>query len=414
MILAEIITIGDEILIGQVIDTNSAWIAEQLNLKGIKINRITSISDKKEEINNALNEAGLRADIILLTGGLGPTNDDITKNVLAEYFNAQLVFNQDALDNINRLFPGRGLKVTDVNRLQAYIPDKCKPVPNLNGTAPGMWFEEKGKIVISMPGVPFEMKAMVSDFILPELERRFVNSVIIHKTILTQGIGESWIAEKIRDWEEHLPENIKLAYLPQPGLVRLRLTGTGVDKPGLGRQIEHQVERLLSIIPDIVFGFDDQKLEEIVGSMLTERKLTLSIAESCTGGYISHLITSVPGSSAYFTGGVVSYSNEVKSDQLGVPDELIRRFGAVSEEVVIAMAKGIKRAFNTDFAISTTGIAGPDGGTPDKPVGTVWIAIATPEHVIAKRFQMGEHRMRNIQKSALSALNMLRKELLNF
>lgn len=414
MTLAEIITIGDEILIGQVIDTNSAWIAEQLNMAGIKVHRITSISDNKDEIFASLNEARKRADVILMTGGLGPTNDDITKNALTEYFNSTLVFDENTFNNITCLFQGRGFKITRLNELQAYIPDHCKPVPNMHGTAPGMWFEENEKIFISMPGVPFEMKAMVTDFILPELQKRFNKNAIVHKTVLTQGVGESWIADRIRDWEAKLPENIKLAYLPQPGLVRLRLTATGNNRTDLVTQIESEVGILQSIIPDIIFGYDDQKLEEIVGKLLGDKHYTLSIAESCTGGYISHLITTVPGSSAYYTGGMVSYSNDIKSGQLGVPEEMIMKYGAVSEEVVIAMAQGIRSKFKTDFALATTGIAGPDGGTVEKPVGTVWIAVATPEKIIAKRYHMGEHRLRNIQKSALSALNMLRKELLAF
>jgi len=412
MILAEIITIGDEILIGQVIDTNSAWMAEQLNLTGIRVNRITSISDTQEEIINALTEASQRADIVLMTGGLGPTNDDITKKTLAGYFNSTLVFNEETFENISRLFEKRGFRMNEANRLQACIPACCRPVTNPEGTAPGMWFEENGKIFISMPGVPFEMKAIMAGSVLPELKKRFNRDAIIHKTVLTQGVGESWIAEKIAGWEAQLPSFIKLAYLPQPGLVRLRLTATGSDIAVLKEQVDLEINKLLAIIPDIIFGYDAEKLEEIVGKLLVKSGKTLSIAESCTGGYISHLITSVPGSSAYFKGSVISYSNEIKLNELGVDSFLIDRYGAVSEEVVKAMADGIRYKYHTDYAIAVTGIAGPDGGTPEKPVGTVWIAVASEKNLITRVFQMGEHRMRNIHKSALSALNMLRKEMI--
>jgi len=410
--IAEIITIGDELLIGQVIDTNSAWIGENLNRIGIKVHQITSISDDREHILKTLKEAETRADIILITGGLGPTKDDITKTTLCEYFDTTLVFNQDAYKNIETIFLQRGYTVTELNRRQAEVPANCTPITNLNGTAPGMWFERNSKIFVSMPGVPFEMKKMMTDQILPKLSEKLSLGFIIHKTILTQGVGESFLAKTIEDWEDALPKNIKLAYLPQPGMVRLRLTAVGQDRSELEQIIEDQVQKLKEIIADFIFGFDDETMESVIGKLLKEHKNTVSTAESCTGGYIAHLITSVPGSSEYFMGSVVAYSNKIKQDELGVKSESLVSHGAVSETVVREMAEGIRKKFKTGFSIATSGIAGPDGGTDEKPVGTTWIAVATPEKTISQKFLFGEHRGRNIRKAALAGLNMLRTELL--
>ncbi len=410
---AEIITIGDELLIGQVIDTNSTWIAEQLNLVGIKVHQITSISDNNKHILKTLADAETRADVILITGGLGPTKDDITKATLCEYFDTQLEFNETAFKNIEILFKIRGFQVSKLNRLQAEIPASCTPLHNTNGTAPGMWFECKDKIFVSMPGVPFEMKPLVTNEVLPRLSKKLNGRFIAHKTILTQGVGESFLAKTIENWEARLPENIKLAYLPQPGMVRLRVTAIGDDKAELQNRLDEEIDTLIKIIPDLIFGYNEDSLELVVGQLLKAATKTISTAESCTGGYIAHLITSIAGSSEYFKGSVISYANEVKTDELGVETETLVQYGAVNEGVVTQMATGARNKLKTDYTIATSGISGPDGGSDEKPVGTTWIAIATSEKVIAQKFSFGEHRGRNIRKAALTALNMLRVELLN-
>jgi len=408
---AEIISIGDELLVGQVTNTNATWIAQQLNLVGIEVYQITAISDDENHIKSTLDSARINSDIILLTGGLGPTKDDITKQTLCEYFNTSLKFNKEAYKQIEDLFCWRGFKITEINRKQAELPESCTPVLNPHGTARGMWFEDNGKIFISMPGVPFEMKPMMTNHILPELKKRFSSDIIIHKTILTQGVGESWLSEKIAEWENGLPENVKLAYLPQPSIVRLRLTIKGKDREILNNTLENQISRLYNIIPDLIFGFDEDSLEKIIGKILRDRGKTLATAESCTGGYIAHLITTIPGSSDYFQGSVVSYSNEIKELELGVKKQSMIDHGAVSEDVVKQMASGVLNKFKTDYSIATSGIAGPGGGTDEKPVGTTWIAVASRQEVIAKKFLFGEHRERNIRKTAVTALNMLKKML---
>ncbi len=408
---AEIISIGDELLIGQVVNTNASWISEQFNNAGIKISRINTIADEKIQILSALKEASERAYIILITGGLGPTKDDITKAALCEYFGTKLIFESSVYENIKNLFKKRGFKIGELNKKQAEVPESCIPIENIHGTAPGLWFEKEKVIYVSMPGVPYEMKQMVKDYIIPELLKLFSPGAIVHKTILTQGLPESLLAKKIESWEDNLPGNIKLAYLPSPGTVRLRLSATGRKEPELERQIINEITTLKKIIPGIIFGYDNDRLYEIVGNMLREKNLTVSTAESCTGGYIAHLITSVAGSSDYFKGSVVAYSNEIKESLLGVQHQSLINFGAVSEPVVKEMAMGIKNKMRTDYTIATSGIAGPGGGTEDKPVGTTWIAIATPTKIISKKFMMGDHRERNIKKTAMTALNMLRKEL---
>ncbi|MFH1119380.1 MAG: competence/damage-inducible protein A [Bacteroidota bacterium] len=407
---AEIITIGDELLIGQVIDTNSAWMAEVLNLSGIKVAQITSISDNREHILSALKEAENHADIILMTGGLGPTRDDITKKTLCEYFNTQLVFNQDAFDNVDRIFRARGYSLTMLNRAQAEVPGNCTPLLNESGTAPGMWFEENGKIYASMPGVPFEMKGIMTTHILPRLQK-LSKTIIVHRTILTHGVGESFLAAKIESWETALPDFIKLAYLPQPGIVRLRLTGSGPDREQLETIINERVKALYEIISEYVFGEGDETLEQITGELLKAGGYTLATAESCTGGYIAHLITSIPGSSAYFRGSVVAYSNEIKESVLGVSKRTLAKHGAVSEETVFEMAAGIIRQFKVNCAVAVSGIAGPEGGTNLKPVGTTWICVLTPKGAETRMFTFGEHRGRNIRRAALAGLDMLRKQL---
>ncbi len=408
--LAEIITIGDELLIGQVIDTNSAWMAEQLNLIGIKVHQITSISDDQTHILTTLHEASERAQLILITGGLGPTKDDITKQTLCKYFDTSLVFSEKAYANVEKIFSSRGYAVTELNRLQAMVPANCKVIANPNGTAPCMWFEKNDCIYVSMPGVPFEMKAIMEQEIIPQLLDK-LNKVIIHRTILTEGVGESHLASIIEPWEDSLPSFIKLAYLPQPGMVRLRLTAYGTDRNELQEAIDKAEKELYPLAGNYIFGFDNDTMESVVGQLLRDKGLTLSTSESCTGGNIAQLITSIAGSSDYFKGSIVAYSNEIKENLLGVPHQVLVEHGAVSEQTVIAMAEGIRSRFATDYAISVSGIAGPGGGTAEKPVGTTWIAVATPTETIARKFMFGEHRGRNIRKASISALNMLRGKL---
>ena len=407
---AEIISIGDELLIGQVINTNASWMASELNKWGIPIVQITAISDNETAIISALDDAAGRANIILLTGGLGPTKDDITKHVLARYFNAKLIFHQETFEQVKQLFKSRNFKVTPVNKRQAEIPDNCIPLHNKNGTAPGMWFEKEGKVFVSMPGVPFEMKALITEQILPRLRDKFQIGSLFHKTIMTFGMGESMLAAKIEDIEAGLPGHIKLAYLPQPGIVRLRLSAAGPDKQKLENEINYYCDQIIKRVPKLVFGFDDISMEEVVGNLLLERKKTLATAESCTGGYLAHLITSIAGSSNYFKGSIISYSDEVKVSEIGVKLSDLEKYGAVSQQVVEQMAVGGREKLKTDYCLATSGIAGPDGGTEEKPVGTVWIALSTPEGVQSKLLHLGEHRGRNIRRSALSALNMLRLE----
>lgn len=407
---AEIITIGDEILIGQIIDSNSAWMAQQLNFIGIKVNQITSVSDSEAHITEALDAAIQRADIILMTGGLGPTNDDLTKPTLCNYFNTGLRFDETAYSDIEALFKQRGREVTPLNRMQAEVPQNCKTIYNKNGTAPGMWFEERGKIFVSLPGVPFEMKAMMTETVLPWITEKFKLPPVIHRTILTQGIGESILADKIKDWENALPFDIRLAYLPSVGMVRLRLSAVG-EKEKMLAEINSQIEKVLPLIDKYIFGFDDDTLQSRVGEELIKRNATLATTESCTGGYVAHLITTVPGSSAYFKGGIVSYANEMKEEVLHVSHETLENHGAVSEETVKEMAGNARTIFSTDYALATSGIAGPDGGTPEKPVGTVWIAMATPDKIITRKLQLGNKRLHVIEVAAQSVLHLLLKAL---
>ena len=409
--LAEIITIGDELLIGQVIDTNSAWIAEQLNMAGIKVHQITSISDNQEHILQTLKEASSRVQLILITGGLGPTKDDITKQTLCKYFDTSLVFSEEAYKNVENLFYHRGVKVTEVNRQQAMVPANCKVLPNVNGTAPCMWFEKENCIYVSMPGVPFEMKAIMEQEVIPLLLHK-QKQVIIHRTILTEGVGESMLASIIETWEDSLPEFIKLAYLPQPGMVRLRLTAYGKDREVLQDAVSKAEKELYPLAGKYIFGFDNDTIESVIGQLLRHKGMSLSTAESCTGGNIAQLITSIAGSSDYFKGSVVAYSNEIKEKMLGVPHQTLVDHGAVSEQTVIAMAEGIRKKFETDYAIAVSGVAGPGGGTNEKPVGTTWIAVATPTGTTARKFLFGDHRGRNIRKASVAALNMLRGKLI--
>lgn len=409
----EIINIGDELLIGQVINTNASWMGTILSEHGFEVMKITVVSDDRSQIENSISAAMQSSDIVLISGGLGPTKDDITKKVLAEYFDSEMYFNEEAFHNIENLFKSRGFKITGVNKDQANLPKKAKAIPNKNGTAYGMWFDKEAKVVVSMPGVPFEMKTMMENEVIPRLEEQFKPENYFQKTIMTTGVGESFLAGIIAEVEDNLPEHIKLAYLPRPGLVRLRLSARGVDKLKIQQEIQVEVDQIISILGDkIVFGYDDISLEAALAQLLIQQKKTISTAESCTGGHIAHLITSLAGSSQYYNGSVVSYSNEAKNQVLGVDAKDIEQFGAVSETVVRQMAEGACQKFNTDYSMATSGIAGPDGGTDEKPVGYTWIAVSGPNGTISKAHQFGEHRGRNIMRASLTVLNMLRVMIL--
>jgi nicotinamide-nucleotide amidase len=409
---AEIITIGDEILFGQIVDTNTQWIGTQLTDIGIRPVRKTSVGDNRQDILDAFTQASQRVNVVIVTGGLGPTRDDITKHTFCEYFGTELEINQDALALITDFFAKRGRAMTELNIQQAALPKNCAYIPNLWGTAPGMWFEQDGVIYVSLPGVPYEMKSLMEFEILPRLKARFSTHIIQHKSIRTIGIGESFLAEKISGWEDALPEHIKLAYLPHFGQVRLRLTGTGTDQDVLEKELAEQVASVLPLIEEHVFGYDSDELETVIGTLLMNSNATVSTAESCTGGYVANQITGIPGSSRYYEGSVVSYSNEVKMNVLGVSSETLEAYGAVSEQTAREMAEGARRLLNTTFAISTTGIAGPDGGTAEKPVGTVWIACATPDETFTQLLTLRNNRKINIELTCSYALNLLRKTIL--
>jgi len=416
-ITAEVISIGDELLIGQTINTNAGWMGEQLGLVGIRAKRVLTIGDDRQEIMEAL--AAATCDIVLITGGLGPTKDDITKHTLCAFFNTHLVRHADIEARIVAFFESMGRDPLEVNRAQADLPANCMVVPNDRGTASGMWFDVpantngKPRVFVSMPGVPYEMKAMMSATVLPMLRDRFAPPTIVHRTILTTGLGESHLAQRIEQWEDSLAaERIKLAYLPSPGIVKLRLSTYADASASAARaRVDAKAAELKTLIPELIFGEGEDRLQLVVGHRLKELGQTLSLAESCTGGYVSHLITSVPGSSAYFTGGVVSYANAVKMEELGIPSDMLELNGAVSQPVAEQMATGVRQALRTDWSIAMTGIAGPDGGTPDKPVGTVWIAIAGPDGVKSAVGHFPGTRQLVIERSALAALNMLRKRL---
>lgn len=409
---AEIITIGDEILIGQIVDTNSAWMAEQLNLAGIEVYQITSVHDDLNHIMQALASAEQQVDVVLITGGLGPTKDDITKYALCEYFDTKLVFHEPTFEVIRERFKNRGIDFNKLNRDQALVPESCTVIPNAEGTAPCMWFERNDTIFVSMPGVPFEMKGLMTREVLPRLLTSGKLKVIVHKTVLTQGVPESMLAIRIEEWENNLPPFIRLAYLPNPTSVRLRLTAIGTDAQLLRQEIDRQVGLLQPILPTEIFGYDSETMADSVSRLLKAKKQVLAVAESCTGGYISHLLTLIPGASEWYAGGIIAYDNSVKTNLLGVHPETLGQYGAVSENTAQEMALGVKEALKSDYAIATTGIAGPDGGTPDKPVGTIWISVAGPTKLIAQKYVFGNNRERNIMRSAQTALQMLRRLIL--
>ncbi|VXB06784.1 competence/damage-inducible protein A [Maribacter litoralis] len=413
--LAEIITIGDEILIGQVIDTNSAFIGKELNKIGISVYQITSIQDERIHMLNAFKEASERVDVVIITGGLGPTKDDITKHTLCEFFNDELIENKQVLAHVEELFAKyiSNTPISDINRMQALVPSKAEVLHNANGTAPGMLMRKGEVTFVSLPGVPFEMKHLLKSSVIPKLVNYYKRPHIMHRTIVTYGMGESAIAKRIEAWENALPSNIKLAYLPSLGKVRLRLSGKSVDHDELVTAMNLQSEKLFPLIEDIVYGLeDDQSLEEIVAKLLIDKNLTLSTAESFTGGMIAEKLTSLPGASGYFKGSVVSYATEAKINVLKVPTELVDKHSVVSAEVATAMAKGAKKLMKTDFAIATTGNAGPTKGDSNAEVGTVFIAVEGPTSQFVQEFQMGSTRERVVEKSVNKAFELLQKEIL--
>jgi len=409
--LAEIITIGDEILIGQIIDSNSAWIAQQLNNIGVRVKQITSASDDRQHILDSLNSAANRADIIIITGGLGPTKDDITKKTLAEYFNVGFKRDEASLKVIEEIFRRGNRPMLEINNKQADVPENCTVLLNKSGTAPGMWFEHEGKVFVSMPGVPFEMMYLLEEEVLPRIKQHFKLEAIVHHNILTAGIGESFLAEAIATVEDSLPSYIKLAYLPKLGQVKLRLSAYGEDEVALRQEVLKYADAITAVIDEYVVCSEDKALEVVIMEFMRAKKLTLAVAESCTGGYLSQQFTQHAGSSDVFLGGAVTYSNALKQSILGVSVATLDQFGAVSEETVREMAEGALNNFMPDYSIAISGIAGPGGGTAEKPVGTVWVSVAGGNKTIAKKFQFGNRRQQNIERAAVNAQIMLFKLL---
>lgn len=402
-----IVSIGDELLIGQTINTNAGWMGMELNKHGVEVTQVLTISDDFEAIKNAMAYGEANADVVLITGGLGPTKDDITKKTFADYFNVPLVQDKAALENVISFFKKYGREILPVNELQALVPEGCEMLLNKKGTAPGMWMERNNTIFVSMPGVPYEMKYLMEAEVIPRIVQRFELPFIVHETMMTQGLGESFIADRIEDIEENLPSVLKLAYLPSPGIVKLRLSGRGSDEAAITARIKEVFAQIAERIEGHVFSMEEADLHELLANILIEKRFSLSTAESCTGGTIASVMTSLPGSSQYFTGATVAYANAVKVNELNVAPSDLDKYGAVSEAVVKQMAIGAKKKYNTDFAIATSGIAGPDGGTEEKPVGTVWIAIATPDAVFAEQHQMGKGREKVVKKSVRAALGSL-------
>jgi len=410
---AEIITIGDELLIGQTVDTNSAWMGAELSRLGFDIYRKTSVHDDHDDIMDILRQVTGKADVVLITGGLGPTSDDITRKVLCEFFNSRMVINKEVLTMIEGMMKRRGVQMNENNRRQAEVPEACRVLTNTRGTAPGMWFEKEGTVLVSMPGIPYEMQYIMTEHVIPALKKRFCSQTIIHKNIMTYGAPEARLAELLTGFEQALPAEIRLAYLPNYGIIKLRLTATGKEKSELGRSMETQVRKLYEIIPELIFGENEDSLEVVTGKLLKEKKQTLSTAESCTGGRIANLITSIPGSSEYYKGSVIAYDNLVKEDLLKVPADIIGKYGAVCEEAVKKMAEGVRRLLKTDYSVATSGIAGPDGGTEEKPVGTIWIAVSSEKGTVTEKHLFVQDRITNINRFSYAALNLLRKQIIS-
>lgn len=405
------ISIGDELLIGQVINTNAAWLGEHLSAAGFKLDSVLTIGDSEKAILDAFN-ACMDADLVLVTGGLGPTADDITKPTVCKFFDTELEFCQEAYDNVVALFKRRGFQMSERNRGQAMLPKACEYIPNTYGTAPCMWLEKKGVAFAFMPGVPFEMKGIFTDELLPRIKQRFHAVPYEKRVIMTTGIGESFLADKIKDWEEALPDFLSLAYLPQHGMVRLRLSGRHEDAGLLHATLDDQVEKLTRLISEYIFAMQDQPIERTVFDLLINKGRTFALAESCTGGNIAHVITLIPGSSKVFKGAAVTYANATKTKVLGVPSEMIEKCGVVSQDVVESMAKGVRNLMDADYGVATTGIAGPSGGTDENPVGTVWIGVASVSGVVSKCFNFGKDRENIINRATIAAYEMLRQELI--
>lgn len=412
-ITAEILTIGDEILYGQITDTNSQWISSELDQLGIKVVRKTTVGDQEQDMLNAFAEAEERADITLITGGLGPTNDDLTMPMLAKYFDVDIVMNESVLAHVKAFFESRGRTFTELNRRQALVPSNAIVLHNELGTAPGTWYERNGRVFVSMPGVPHEMKHLMKVHVLPKLQQFFQTPVIYHKVIKTVGIGESFLAAKIEEWENNLPSHISLAYLPSVGHVKLRLTAVGEDRKALKEDVQRCIDAFMPLGGKYVYGFDQTTLEEAIGQLLKEKNKTIALAESCSGGYVQHQITTIPGSSEYFQGGVVPYHNDHKINVLGVKEETLAAHGAVSEATVQEMAENVRKLFKADIGAASSGIAGPGGGTEEKPVGTVWIAFADGDKTITKKLQLTKNRKLNIELTSISLLNLVRKSLIS-
>lgn len=409
---AEIITIGDEILYGQILDSNSQWISQELDQLGIRVVRQTTVGDIEGDILHAFKEAEQHADLVLITGGLGPTNDDLTKPLLARYFGADIQLNKEALEEVRALFKKFGKELTETNKQQAELPVNCEKITNKLGSAPGMWFNENDTVFISMPGVPHEMKGMMTDVLLPRIRSEFHTLSIYHKVVKTSGIGESWLSDKIKPWESQLPDHIKLAYLPSVLEVKLRLTASGLDRNQLKADVDDEIEKLIPYINKYIFGYNKDTIESVVGQKLQDMALTISTAESCTGGFLAHKITSVAGSSAYFIGSIISYNNRIKEEILNVSKDTLSTFGAVSEETVKEMAVNVRNQFKTDMGVATSGIAGPGGGTEEKPVGTVWIAVSDSNGIETRKLSLAKNRLVNIEASTKAALSLVLQRLM--
>lgn len=408
---ADIITIGDEILIGQIVDTNSAWMAQRLGEIGATVRRKYSIGDRREEIVSAVEESLAASDAVLITGGLGPTKDDITKRVLAELFHSTLVRHQPTYERVERMMTARGIEFNALNQSQALVPECCTVLTNHKGTAPGMWFEREGKVVVSLPGVPFEMEALMIESVLPKLQEHFALRSVVHRTAITFGLAESMMAAHIAQWEDALPPHLHLAYLPSPSQLRLRLSAYDVEREEAVREIDSQFAKLLPLLGDYFVGWESDTLQSVVADKLVERGESLAVAESCTGGALAAKFTAMSGASAYFMGGVVAYDNSIKERVLGVSAETLRDHGAVSREVAVQMAEGVRRLFGATYGVATTGIAGPTGGSDEKPVGTVWMAVSGPRGTVAEVKVHGRLRAQNIERAASAAINLLRKYL---
>lgn len=410
-ILCEIISVGDEILYGQILNTNAQYLSQVMNDLGVRVTRHTTVQDEAQAMLNAFEEAESKNHIVLITGGLGPTPDDLTKPLLAKMYNSPISLHQQALDEVTNLFLSRGRELSELNRQQAFLPEKCTFLSNRVGTAPGMWFERNTKVLVSMPGVPHEVKVLMEEQVIPKIRLRFTMPVIYHKMIRTAGIPESKLAEVIREWESELPMHIRLAYLPKLAQVRLRLTAFGDDLDSLKREVEEQIDKVMPTITKYAYGFDDDELELVIGKLLLEKGYTIATAESCTGGYIAHQITSVPGSSAYYLGSIIPYHNQFKQNLLGVNEETLIKFGAVSEECVKEMAENVRKKFGSDVGLATSGIAGPTGGSVDKPIGTVWVAVSTPSGTTSRLLRLTKERGLNIQLTGTASLYMIWRTL---